>query len=90
MQNIGQSHRLTLSQPATYAITVQGILKGKSATMFGGLASTTDTTLGTTSLTGSLADQAALHGLLNLIRDLGLPLCSVVWIECHPPQISGS
>ncbi|MEM7343198.1 MAG: hypothetical protein AAF485_03065 [Chloroflexota bacterium] len=89
MQNARQPHKLTLSQPATYTITVQGVLKGKSAAMFDGLASTTDLTLGTTSFMGSVADQAALHGLLNLIRDLGLPLCSVIWIEGHPPQISG-
>ena len=88
MQTAEQSRRLTLSRPATYTITVQGILNGKSVSMFDGLASTTDPTLGTTSFTGSVADQAALHGLLNLIRDLGLPLCSVIWIECHSPQIS--
>ena len=90
MQNTEQSRRLTLSQPATYTITVQGILKEKSAAMFGGLATTTDPTLGTTSFTGSVADQAALHGLLNLIRDRGLPLYSVIWVEGHSSQTSGS
>jgi hypothetical protein len=36
---------------------------------------------GDTLLTGSLADQAALHGLLKKVRDLGLPLVSVSPVE---------
>lgn len=73
--------KLTLSRPATYAITVQGLLTARCMEMFEGLSYTTDSDLGTTTLSGSVADQAALHGQLNLIRDLGLPLCSVQWID---------
>jgi hypothetical protein len=36
---------------------------------------------GETRLTGSVVDQAALHGLLKKVRDLGLPLVSVVRVE---------
>ena len=36
---------------------------------------------GTTTLTGPVADQAALHGLLARIRDLGVPLISVAVVE---------
>jgi len=36
---------------------------------------------GTTVLRGPVADQAALHGLLARLRDLGLPLLSVVQVE---------
>jgi len=37
---------------------------------------------GTTVLRGPVADQAALHGLLQRVRDLGLPLVSVNHLEC--------
>ena len=43
---------------------------------------------GTTILAGPLVDQAALYGLLRKVRDLGLPLLSVVHIE--PKQANGS
>jgi hypothetical protein len=43
---------------------------------------------GQTVLTGPLADQAALHGLLMRIRDLGIPLISVNRIESVSPQKS--
>ena len=38
----------------------------------------------TTTLTGLLEDQAALHGILNRIRDLNLKLLSVEQIDCDP------
>jgi hypothetical protein len=37
-------------------------------------------------LTGPVADQAALHGLLRKLRDVGLPLLSVVSLESDHPQ----
>ena len=39
---------------------------------------------GTTTLTGPIADQAALHGLLARIRDLGIPLLAVTPIDDQP------
>jgi hypothetical protein len=55
---------------------VQGRLEPRWATWFDGfrLASDPD---GTTVISGSVVDQAALHGVLQSLRDLGLPLVSV-------------
>jgi hypothetical protein len=65
------------TQPPThYEITVQGILDPRWSAWFGGLQMTSDAA-GRTTITGPVADQAALHGLLTKIRDLGLPLLEV-------------
>jgi hypothetical protein len=57
-------------------IRIQGHLDERWTTWFDGLALTHDVD-GTTLLQGQVADQAALHGLLNRVRDTGLPLVSV-------------
>ena len=41
---------------------------------------------GTTVIHGSVVDQAALHGLLTRVRDLGLPLISVTQIDPQPTK----
>ena len=41
---------------------------------------------GTTLLTGPVIDQAALHGILKKVRDLGLPLISVNFVSSDPPE----
>jgi hypothetical protein len=41
---------------------------------------------GTTIIGGLIADQAALHGLLQKVRDLGLPLVSVIQVEPDRPE----
>jgi hypothetical protein len=64
------------STPAVYEIKIKGRLDERWASWFEGMTFTHESD-GTTTLTGPLADQAALHGLLNGIRDLGLPLLSV-------------
>jgi len=61
--------------PAHYEITVEGILAPHWSAWFDGLQLASDG--GRTILTGPVADQAALHGLLAKIRDLGLPLLAV-------------
>ena len=59
-----------------YEIRIQGRLDDRWSTWLDDLVlSHTDD--GTTFLRGPVADQAALHGLLNKIRDLGLPLLSI-------------
>ena len=59
-----------------HEIRVQGRLDDRWVDWLEGLALTREND-GTTTLTGRLADQAALHGVLNTIRDLNLPIVSV-------------
>ena len=64
------------SQPAVYQIRIKGHLDCGWTDWFGGLSITLEDN-GDTLLTGQVADQAALHGLLKKVRDLGMPLISV-------------
>jgi hypothetical protein len=59
-----------------YEIRLQGHLDGRWAAWFDGLSLTRDDD-GTTLIRGEVVDQAALHGLLQKVRDVGLPLVSV-------------
>ena len=66
-----------LTTPAHYRIRVQGLLGPQWADWFAGCTLSwqePDQTI----MIGLLVDQAALHGLLNTIRDLGLPLVEVL------------
>ena len=58
-----------------YEIRIQGRLHDRWSTWLDGLTLSHDD--GTTVLRGPVTDQAALHGLLNKVRDIGLPLLSV-------------
>ena len=64
------------STPTIYEIRIKGRLDERWADWFGGLTFTHESD-GTTTLRGVIDDQAALHGLLNGIRDLGLTLIAV-------------
>lgn len=64
-------------ETAVYTIQLKGQLSSRWAHWFDGLAIVPDPDQDNTTLTGSVADQAALHGLLNKIRDLGLEIVSV-------------
>ncbi len=64
------------SQPPVYQIRVEGHLDQQWTDWFEGLTITREED-GNTLLTGRVVDQAALHGLLKKVRDLGLPLVSV-------------
>ena len=68
------------NQPPVYQIRVKGRLGPRWAGWFEGL-TITSAGDGDTLLTGPVADQATLHGLLRKVRDLGLPLLSVVHLE---------
>jgi hypothetical protein len=68
------------SQPTNYRIRIKGQLDSQWTEWFEGLTITLEEN-GTTLLTGPLIDQAALHGLLKKVRDLGLPLVSVSPVE---------
>jgi hypothetical protein len=62
-----------------YEIRLQGRLEARWSAWFDGMTLTTAD--GTTSLRGLVVDQAALHGLLQRLRDLGLPLISVTQVD---------
>jgi hypothetical protein len=63
-------------RPAHYEIRVRGVLDPHWSGWFEGLQVSSDAP-GQTLITGPIVDQAALHGLLAKVRDLGLPLLSV-------------
>ena len=69
-----------------YEIRVKGHLDTRWATWFAGL-SLTHASDGTTLLAGPVVDQAALHGVLRKVRDLGLPLVSVTRVEPDQPDL---
>src|ERR671915_55076 len=64
------------SQPLVYEIRIKGHLDQQWTEWFEGLTITLEDN-GDTLLTGPVVDQAALHGLLRKVRDLGMPLVSV-------------
>jgi hypothetical protein len=68
-----------------YEIRVRGHLDARWAAWFDGLTLTHGSD-GTTIIEGPVADQAALHGLLQKIRDLGLPLISVNHVAPGHPR----
>jgi hypothetical protein len=63
-------------QPTVYQIRIKGHLGRQWTDWFGSVAITLEDN-GNTLLTGPVVDQAALHGLLRKVRDLGMPLLSV-------------
>ena len=67
-------------QPVGYKLRVDGHLDVRWSAWFGGLILNHESD-GTTSLTGFVPDQAALHGLLRKIHDLGITLISVEAME---------
>ena len=72
--------------PGRYEIRVKGHLDSRWATWFDGLTLTHESD-GTTLIHGPVADQAALHGLLQKVRDVGLPLVSVTQVEPGQPVV---
>lgn len=67
-------------EPGRYEIRLKGHLDVRWAERFEGLRLSHQSD-GTTVLSGPVIDQAALHGLLRKVRDLGLPLLSVLEVE---------
>jgi hypothetical protein len=64
-----------------YEISVEGLLDQRWSAWFDGLQITSQPGSGVTVIAGQVADQAALHGLLAKICDLGLPLISLRRID---------
>jgi hypothetical protein len=75
----GEEKKTSMSQEF-YQITVKGHLDNRWANWFEGLTITREGN-GETLLTGPVVDQAALHGLLRKVRDLGMPLLSVTRVR---------
>jgi hypothetical protein len=71
-----------LDEAMVYQIRVKGHLGPRWRDWFGGMTITLEDN-GETLLTGPVVDQAALHGLLRKVRDLGMPLISAVRV--NPP-----
>lgn len=69
-----------------YEIRLKGHLDTRWAAWFDGLSLTRERD-GTTLLSGPVVDQAALHGLLQKVRDLGLPLLSVTCSDPGQPDV---
>jgi hypothetical protein len=75
------------SQPLVYEIRIKGHLDQQWTEWFEGLTITLEDN-GDTLLTGHVVDQAALHGLLRKVRDLGMPLLSVDSVKPDPEDAS--
>ena len=79
---------ITIDQPGIYRIKIQGRLSQRLQDRFDDMAIAEETNLAgvpLTTLTGQIADQAALHGLVARIRDLGLPLILVELVSPVDP-----
>jgi len=73
-------------EPRLYEIRLKGHLEDRWADWFGGLTITWEDN-GETRLTGRVVDQAALHGLLRKVRDLGLPLISIIQVDSKQTDV---
>lgn len=74
-------------QPLICQIRIAGHLGPHWSSWFEGLAITLEEN-GETLLTGLLVDQAALHGMIRKVRDLGIPLLSVVCVKAGQAETS--
>jgi len=79
MSNI-RDQKTNPGQTVIYQIRIKGLLSREWTDWFEGLTITLGED-GDTLLTGPVVDQAALHGLLKKVRDLGMPLVSVSPVE---------
>ncbi len=79
-----------MSEPSTakeagrYEIRLKGHLDNRWAAWFDGM-TLTPCSDGTTTIHGTVLDQSALHGLLQRVRDVGLPLISVTRVPADQP-----
>ena len=75
------------SRPMICEIRIRGHLGRQWEEWFTGLTIVLEEN-GNTLLTGAVMDQAALHGLLKKVRDLGMPLLSVNFVDTGPRESS--
>ena len=76
----GRNPEANAGESMVYEIRLKGHLDRRWTGWFGGLTITLEDN-GDTLLTGPVVDRAALHGLLRKVRDLGMPLLSVIRSE---------
>ena len=69
-----------MDSPCRYEIRLKGHLAARWATRFDGMTLTSQDD-GTTVIEGPVVDQAALHGVLRTLRDIGVPLISVTQLD---------
>jgi hypothetical protein len=82
---VSNDDRTAFTDPVKhYEITVRGVLAQRWSAWFDGLAIDTSAGDGTTAIRGPIVDQAALHGLLQKLRDVGIPLVSLTEIPAQP------
>ena len=74
-------------QPMVYQIRLKGHLGRQRMDWFEGLIITLEDN-GDTLMTGTMIDQAALHGILKKVRDLGMPLLSLISVDPSPNDTS--
>ena len=72
---------------ADYEVRIKGHLERRWMARFDGLTVSHEND-GTTVISGPIGDQAALHGVLQRVRDLGLPLISVVRLPSQPDPLA--
>jgi hypothetical protein len=75
---------ISLLKPAVYRIMIQGLLDKNWADYYGGMKIEHEgdpKQYALTILTGRLADQSALIGVLNALHDIGYPIISVEYLE---------
>jgi hypothetical protein len=78
---VSNDDRTAFTDPVKhYEIKVQGVLAQRWSAWFDGLTIDTSAGDGTTAIRGPIVDQAALHGLLQKLRDVGIPLISLTEI----------
>ena len=74
------------NEAGRYEIRLKGHLASRWAAWFDGLSLANESD-GTTLIHGLVVDQAALHGLLEKVRDVGLPLVSVTQVDPDPTDV---
>ena len=85
----GRGLRADRQQAGRYEVRVKGHLDGRWAAWFDGLRLAHESD-GQTVIHGWVADQAALHGLLQRVRDAGMPLISVNRLDDDPDSDAGA
>jgi hypothetical protein len=83
------NQNIDLNQPVVYQIRIKGQLDSQWADWFAGLTIILEDD-GNSLLTGPVVDQAALHGLLKKVRDLGMPLVSISPVVSSPSETLGT